>query len=708
MGRASCPPLHAKGLTRGQMHGDQNRTSTRAGLYLPGISGIASPAKPKTDPKGGAEEPVAKPLILCDCAGSQQIDDARIAEWSGRPCSKVHSNLCTSQIELAAKLMQDGPVTIACGQEQATFLELAEEIGAAEPDFVDLRDRAGWSDEGADAAPKMAALAAEAALAMPQTRTMDVVSEGLCLIIGAPEVALEAAEQLQEMLSVTVLLPPGSEVPASRDIDVTLGRIKRASGALGGFEIVIDDFQMIAPEGRGAFQLSKPRNGARTQCDIVLDLSGDMALFPAPEKREGYLRADPRHAPSVATAVMTASHLTGTFEKPLYLDMQPEICAHSRASKTGCTRCLDVCPTGAIAPDGDHVTIDPMVCAGCGSCAAVCPSGAIRYDQPPVASLFQRMQTLADVSRKAHLNAPYLLVHDAEFGVEMIRLSARFGRGLPARVIPFAVTALAGFGHAEALAALATGFARVIVLAAPTTERDALDREITLAQTLQGPGTVQLIDPSDPDALEQILYDLDAPDTPMPAPILPLGERRQVTRLAATALNGPQQIDLPEGAPYGAVVVDTDACTLCLACASLCPSGALGDNPEMPQLRFQEDACLQCGLCANVCPESAITLTPRLDLTEDALRQTILHEEEPYACIECGKLFGVKSTVERIVAQLSGKHPMFATSDAGRMIRMCDDCRVNAQYHAEKQPFAQGERPKVRTTDDYLSKRRDH
>ena len=37
---------------------------------------------------------------------------------------------------------------------------------------------------------------------------------------------------------------------------------------------------------------------------------------------------------------------------------------------------------------------------------------------------------------------------------EMIRLAARFGRGLPADVIPLEVSALAGFGHAEMLAAL--------------------------------------------------------------------------------------------------------------------------------------------------------------------------------------------------------------------------------------------------------------
>jgi hypothetical protein len=48
---------------------------------------------------------------------------------------------------------------------------------------------------------------------------------------------------------------------------------------------------------------------------------------------------------------------------------------------------------------------------------------------------------------------------------------------------------------------------------------------------------------------------------------------------------------------------------------------------------------------------------------------------------------------------------MFTNSDNTRLIRMCDDCRVKAQYHDQGAPFAFGARPKVRTTDDYLRER---
>ena len=117
---------------------------------------------------------------------------------------------------------------------------------------------------------------------------------------------------------------------------------------------------------------------------------------------------------------------------------------------------------------------------------------------------------------------------------------------------------------------------------------------------------------------------------------------------------------------------------------------------------------MQCGLCSNICPESAITLQPQLNLTDAAFNQVVLHEEEPFACVECGALFGVKSTVERIMDKLAGNHSMFGNPAAARMIQMCENCRIQAQFHSTDNPFQGGERPRVRTTEDYFSKRKDH
>lgn len=649
---------------------------------------------------------MSKSLILCDCMGSFSLDSQALGEATGQEAKTCATALCTDQIDRAAAALQQGDALFCCVQEQCRFEALADELDVPAPPVVDLRDRAGWSTDSASKLPKMSALLAEAQLPAPAAKSIDVISEGLCLILGPAEVALPAAEQLSDFLSVTVLLDDAEAIPDSRAYDVILGRLRRAEGALGQFRVIVDALRQIVPGGLGAFTLTEPRDGGISECDILLDLTGARPLFTAHEKREGYLRADPAHLPSVASAVLAASHLVGTFEKPLYVRMEAMLCAHSRAEQTGCTRCLDLCPTGAISPDGPNVIVDPMICAGCGACSAVCPSGAISYDAPPVELTMRRIQTLARAYHEAGGRAPRLLVHDAH-GAEMVRLSARHGRGLPANVIPLELAAVGAFGHAEAVAALAAGFADVVVLPGPGADVPALQAQIALANAVAGAARVTLLETPDPDAMSETLF-AGTGFAPVDIPVRPMGTRRQITRQAARALHPEAEtLPLPEGAPYGAVLVDTESCTLCLSCVSLCPSGALGDNPDKPQLRFQEDACLQCGICASLCPEDAITYAPRLNLTGTALRQDVLNEEEPFACIECGALFGSKSAIDRITEKLSG-HSMFADPEKLKMIQMCDDCRVNAQFHSQDNPFAGGERPRPRTTDDYYSDRKDH
>jgi ferredoxin len=119
-------------------------------------------------------------------------------------------------------------------------------------------------------------------------------------------------------------------------------------------------------------------------------------------------------------------------------------------------------------------------------------------------------------------------------------------------------------------------------------------------------------------------------------------------------------------------------------------------------LRFSEDACVQCGLCRATCPEKVISLKPQFDFRAATAQARVIKEEEPFACIRCGKPFGVKSTIERITAKLEGKHWMYKDSkERLDVIKMCEDCRVTAMTESGFDPLAP-ERPRLRTSDDYL------
>ena len=85
---------------------------------------------------------------------------------------------------------------------------------------------------------------------------------------------------------------------------------------------------------------------------------------------------------------------------------------------------------------------------------------------------------------------------------------------------------------------------------------------------------------------------------------------RELHRAAPTPVD---IVALPAGAPFGAVEVNADGCTLCLACVSACPTGALGDDPERPLLRFKKMPACSAVSCKATCPEKVISLKPQLD-----------------------------------------------------------------------------------------------
>ncbi|HBZ91372.1 MAG TPA: hypothetical protein DEO34_03445 [Gammaproteobacteria bacterium] len=62
----------------------------------------------------------------------------------------------------------------------------------------------------------------------------------------------------------------------------------------------------------------------------------------------------------------------------------------------------------------------------------------------------------------------------------------------------------------------------------------------------------------------------------------------------------------------------------------------------------------------------------------------------------------MKSTIERIIGKFDRNHWMYTNSDNTKLVKMCDDCRINGKYDDENAPLRGLDRPRVRTTDDYL------
>jgi len=448
----------------------------------------------------------------------------------------------------------------------------------------------------------------------------------------------------------------------------------------------------------------KDRGG---EFDLVFDLS-DTPLLRMHQLPQGYFAPGTDEA-AAALAAMQMLELVGTFSKPRFFQYKESICAHSRSKQPGCNACIDICSAEAISSAGDHIKVSPQLCAGCGACTTVCPSGALTYAWPRASDFGERLRTMLATYARAGGTRPALLLHSDEEGSALVGelgqlAAAGAAQGVPARVLPLPVHHVASVGLDLWLAAVAYGAVDVAVLAtgceAPQ-YLDALAEQMTFARAIiDGLGysgiKLHLLRARDAAELDRELQRFVATAAARGAAgtaILPAATfhvaaaKREtldfaITHLARHAPTPQDHIALPQGAPFGAIEIDTDKCTLCVACVGACPESALSDNPSSPQLRFTESNCVQCGLCVHTCPEQALSLQPRLALGASARQARVINEAQPYHCIKCDKPFGTLQMVENMVSKLAGHGAFSGNLDR---LRMCPDCRVIDMMQPDKE-----------------------
>ena len=443
--------------------------------------------------------------------------------------------------------------------------------------------------------------------------------------------------------------------------------------------------------------------------DLVLDLRSTPA-FTQHALPQGYFSVG-SNAPGrtdLMKAVVRLRGLVGEFEKPRFFAYKQKLCAHTRNTQVGCTACIDVCSASAIRSDikGQQIVVNPSLCVGCGTCTTVCPSGALTYAYPRANEQGVALKTLLSTFARAGGKNAAVLLHSHEGGVRLIGDLGRAARvdpatrGVPARVLPLALHHSASLGVDLWLSAVAYGATQVWVLLTDEDApqyREALQTQMDVAQAiLTGLGysgthlrLLHARDARDLAALNADLQAAPAQGVAHPGGFAVQADKRATLELAldhliAQAPLKPATIALPaRGSPLGALVINKDACTLCLSCINACPSAALQDNPLEPQLKFIEKNCVQCGLCVTTCPEKALALKPQLNLGAQRKEAVVLNAMQPYVCIRCSKPFGTLKGIEAMLGKLAG-HAMFQGAAADRL-KMCGDCRVIDIHSAENE-----------------------
>jgi ferredoxin len=538
---------------------------------------------------------------------------------------------------------------------------------------------------------RAAALSADLFVSRRPTSLIAYQSAGHLLIIGEEAESLALAKRLPPQVRCTLLVGGITGAPVAGrpmlmrqnhdGVDVVNGELTNLQGALGQFSAVV-----AGPDGE--VNLAQYVHGTRQVFDLVLDLA-------TPPRMEHEIPPFGYYAPrgdaaALERALREIPDMIGEFEKPKYFSYNPDICAHGANGLKGCRRCLDACPTLAIKSIGEKIEVDPFLCQGGGSCATACPTGAITYVYPAAGDLLEAVKSVLKRYRAEGGRHPVMLYHDAGIGRQAFeRVAAR----LPEHVIPFQVEEVGSVGMDAWLASLAYGASAVLLLANPAVTasvRRELESQLEVAEAiLAGMGysrdRVRLLTADEDVSLLGALE--EAPPEPeiKPATFAALDEKRTMIRLAvdhlyAQAGSHKRYTALPSGAPFGQVMVDRKGCTLCLSCVGVCPSSALTDGGDLPQLNFTEWNCVQCGLCELACPEHVIARAPRFVYDPEVRRATrTLNEDRVVCCVACGKPFATQRLLDRMTEKLAG-HWMFQGEAAQRRLRMCEECRVKDMF----------------------------
>ncbi len=418
--------------------------------------------------------------------------------------------------------------------------------------------------------------------------------------------------------------------------------IKSISGHIGNLSVVVDD------EGK----------------DVILRVD-QIVWFDVKElglKQSGSF--DPTKS-SITQVIETLRKNIEEYEYRKFTTYDSNICQYHERREEVCGRCEEVCPTTAIIKidDKKHLEFSQIDCHGCGGCISICPSGALDYAPISRNSIFEMAKEFKGF-------IPLIIPN--KMNISSVNIA------LKENVLPFKIEGEKFLHETSFLTILQESGSQVVFftdfLSKGSKDAIRILNEIYTKKYGKKAILVAMNEEELKDALDEVSF-IDNSNFSYNQE----DERKRETfAVRLSALVGQEDLGVVktgENLHYGKVNINEDKCTLCLACVGACNVDALKAYPEDNTLRLNPSICTACGYCELSCPEKDC-LTIQQDIIElnpKWFLERVVAKDELFACVECGKEFATKKSIEKI-ANIMG--PIFANNPAKqRTLYCCENCK---------------------------------
>jgi MinD superfamily P-loop ATPase len=348
-------------------------------------------------------------------------------------------------------------------------------------------------------------------------------------------------------------------------------------------------------------------------------------------------------------------------------------CISLRNRNAGCTRCMDVCTSGALSYKDNTAAVDSALCIGCGTCATACPSSAIE------------ILSLSDEELTARIKAAIVATEGHPAIACQVAVDTSLGEGVDESLV--CVVPCLGRVDESILIGAAAYKAKQVSLfchdcghCAHAPAKAMIDEVIkssgSILTAFGSPLTIVLSE--DIHALASSCNNADTVEEGLSRrDFFFLVKHRSVSVVREAteyqAGRSPQSAELPAGTPFekvgrtgtlsqfvpsrrvriynylrqlgkpvtkqvdsrivGSLVIAEDRCNACRMCAVFCPTGAIKklDDGKNFGIAHWPCACMQCRLCESLCPKEAIAVDSRVSVDTFLGKKAVMYQMERQA-----------------------------------------------------------------------------